>query len=43
VQAYDISLSAQEIPERLEELLNAGVYINATSLHQIETIGRLRP
>lgn len=38
-----ISLSAQELPSDLGELLDAGMLINATSLHQIRTIGTLRP
>lgn len=43
IPAAHLSLSAQELPANLGELLDAGMQINATSLQQIETIGRLRP
>ena len=37
----DISISAQELPTKLEEIINFWVFINATSLHQIEEIGKM--
>lgn len=43
IPAENISLSAQEPPENLGELLDAGVLLNATSLQQIRTAGTLRP
>lgn len=38
-----ISLSAQELPSDLAELLDRGIVFNATSLQQIRTAGSLRP
>ena len=38
-----ISLSAQELPDDLGSLIDLGVKINATSLRQLETVGRTRP
>ncbi|MAV39645.1 MAG: diaminopimelate decarboxylase [Puniceicoccaceae bacterium] len=38
-----ISLSAQEIPEDLNELLDLGIEFNACSLRQIERFGQIRP
>jgi diaminopimelate decarboxylase len=38
-----ISLSAQELPPDLGELLDLGIVFNATSLQQIHTAGSLRP
>jgi diaminopimelate decarboxylase len=43
IPAGHISLSAQELPEDLETLLDLGMIINATSLQQIQTVGALRP
>lgn len=43
IPASHISLSAQELPANLGELLDAGMKINATSLRQIECIGQTRP
>ena len=37
----DISISAQELPTKLEEIINSWVFINATSLYQIEEIGKM--
>ena len=38
-----ISLSTQELPGDVAALLAAGIHVNACSLAQLETIGRLRP
>ena len=38
-----ISLSAQEIPEDLGELLKAGIQFNACSIKQLETFALLKP
>lgn len=38
-----IQLTAQEYPEFLGELLEQGIHFNATSLHQLEEYGKLRP
>ena len=38
-----ISLSAQEIPDDLEDLLNLGIRFNACSLKQLEVYGQLKP
>ena len=38
-----ISLSAQEIPKDLNELLDLGIEFNACSLRQIERFGQIRP
>lgn len=38
-----ILLTSQELPPNLEELVAAGVQFNATSLHQLEVYGRIRP
>lgn len=43
VPGPSISLSAQELPEDLDELLEAGIRFNACSLRQLEAYGRLRP
>lgn len=43
IPAEHISLSAQELPGDLGDLLDKGVLFNATSLQQIRTVGRLRP
>ena len=37
-----ISLSAQEIPEDLEALLDLGIQFNACSLKQLETFGKIK-
>src|SRR6185503_12035177 len=39
----DIMLTSQQLPSDLRELVAAGLHFNATSLHQIETYGRLFP
>lgn len=43
IAAEKISLSAQELPSDLDELLEAGMRLNACSLAQLERFGRLRP
>jgi diaminopimelate decarboxylase len=43
IPAAHISLSAQELPADLGELLDLGILFNATSLEQIRTAGQLRP
>jgi len=43
VPASHISLSAQEVPMDLGELLEAGIQFNACSLAQLERYGQLRP
>lgn len=43
IDPENISLSAQELPEDLGDLLDLGILVNATSLNQIETLGTLRP
>ena len=42
VAAEKISLSSQECPEDLEELLDLGIKFNACSLRQLETFGKLK-
>lgn len=39
----EIQLTGQELPKRLEEIVKMGVEFNATSLHQLETYGKLFP
>jgi diaminopimelate decarboxylase len=39
----DILLTSQQLPESLEELVQAGVQFNATSLHQLEKYGQAFP
>jgi len=43
VPAGQISLSAQEIPDDLGELLDAGLQLNACSLRQLRRFAELRP
>lgn len=43
IPAPHISISAQELPANLGDLLDAGVTVNATSLEQIRVIGTTRP
>ena len=43
IPAERISLSAQELPENLGDLLDLGMLLNATSLNQLRTAGELRP
>ena len=43
IPAQHISLSAQELPANLGELLDLGILFNATSLNQIRQTGKLRP
>ncbi len=43
IPAQHISLSAQELPANLGELLDVGIVFNATSLNQIRVTGELRP
>ncbi|MEA1987469.1 MAG: diaminopimelate decarboxylase, partial [Candidatus Marinimicrobia bacterium] len=38
-----IQLTAQELPNNLETLVKKGIYFNATSLHQLESYGKLFP
>lgn len=39
----DIQISGQETPLNLKDLLNKWVFFVATSMHQIETIGKIAP
>ncbi len=39
----DILITSQQLPHNLEELLKKGVQFNATSLHQLETYGKIAP
>lgn len=43
VKPEDISITAQEIPKNIIELIQKGVWFNACSLHQLETFGALFP
>lgn len=43
IEAGKISLSAQELPADLGELLDAGMEMNACSLAQLERFGQLKP
>lgn len=43
IKPEDISITAQEIPKNLADLVNKGVWFNACSLHQLETFGKLLP
>lgn len=43
IEAGKISLSAQELPKDLGELLDAGMEMNACSLAQLERVGQLKP
>ncbi|NBB78397.1 MAG: diaminopimelate decarboxylase [Verrucomicrobia bacterium] len=43
IEAHKISLSAQELPVDLGDLLEAGMEMNACSLAQLERFGQLRP
>lgn len=43
IPAEKISLSAQELPVDLDDLLEAGIEFNACSLAQLERFGQLRP
>lgn len=43
IPAAAIMLTAQELPRNLKELVEAGVFYNACSLHQIESYGQLFP
>ena len=43
VPAEHIQITAQQLPENLEELVNLGVLYNACSLHQLAAYGRLFP
>ena len=38
-----IQITAQQMPDDLESLLDLGVLFNCCSLHQLDTYGRLRP
>ena len=40
-QPEDILLTSQQIPDNLKSLVEQGVQYNATSLHQLETYGKL--
>lgn len=42
-EAKKLQISGQETPRNLEDLLNKGVYIVATSLKQIEEIWKIKP
>ena len=39
----DISLSSQELPTNLKELIQLGIKFNACSIHQLTAYGRLYP
>ena len=41
IQAENILLTAQELAHNLKEIVDQGVEFNATSLHQLETYGRI--
>ena len=43
VPADQIQLTAQQLPNNLEDLVRKGVLFNACSLHQLETYGQLFP
>ena len=43
ISAEKLSLSTQELPENIGEILDRGVHVNACSLSQIEKIGQVRP
>ncbi len=43
IEADKISLSSQQVPEDLGDLLEAGIRFNACSLAQLERYGQLRP
>lgn len=43
IPAEQISLSAQQLPANMGELLDLGMVFNATSLHQIHQVGAVRP
>jgi len=43
VPVGNISLSTQELPEDIDELLKLGISCNACSLHQLESIGHKLP
>lgn len=43
IEPEKISLSAQEIPDDLEDLLNLGIRFNACSLKQLRVFGQLKP
>lgn len=43
IDARKILLTAQELPENLQDLVNKGIEFNACSLHQLECYGRLFP
>lgn len=43
VPAAQIQITAQQLPEDLEELVDLGVLFNASSLHQLRAFGQLFP
>jgi diaminopimelate decarboxylase len=43
VPAERISLSSQEFPENITDLVNLGISVNACSLRQVETFGKALP
>ena len=43
VKASSISLSSQELPSNLKELIDMGIDFNACSLHQLKSFGELFP
>lgn len=43
IKGEDISLSSQQLPDNLKEIIEAGVKYNACSLHQLESYGKLFP
>ena len=43
IKGEDISLSSQQLPDNLKEIIEAGVKYNACSIHQLESYGKLFP
>lgn len=43
IPANHIQLTGQEMPKNLKEVCELGIEFNATSLHQLETYGKLFP
>ena len=43
IPAEDNSLSSQQLPDNLKEIIDLGVKYNACSLHQLESYGKLLP
>ena len=43
ISASHIQLTGQEMPKDLKKIVDLGVEFNATSLHQLESYGKLFP